>query len=142
MSFRTRIPVRGGVEDHARVVYYPRFFHFFHCAFEDFFNETGRSYRQVLDEDRVGWPAVRAEADFREPLRFGDVLEVDMWCERVGEKSATFAYRGRRAGVEAVACSARITVACIDMDTFQGRPIPPAYRDLFARYDEPPSEGS
>ena len=31
-----------------------------------------RAYRDLLDHDRVGFPAVRAECDFKAPLRFGD----------------------------------------------------------------------
>ena len=57
MTFRTSIKVRFSDEDHARIVYYPRFFHFFHVAFEDFFESEGVPYRACLDEG-VGWPAV------------------------------------------------------------------------------------
>src|SRR5690606_1601196 len=75
MAFTTRARVRFGDEDHAQIVYYPRFFHFFHCAFEDFFDQQGFPYRACLAVDRVGWPAVHAEADFERPVRFGDELE-------------------------------------------------------------------
>ncbi len=46
MAFHTRIKVRFGDEDHAGIVYFPRFLHFFHCAFEDFFDEQGHPYRR------------------------------------------------------------------------------------------------
>lgn len=135
MAFESRIKVRFGDEDHARIVYYPRFFHFFHCAFEDFFDEQGFPYRACLDEDRVGWPAVHAEADFESPVRFGETLTVRLVVSRVGEKSATFEYEavlegGRRA------CRGTVTVACISMDTFRGTPIPPKYRALFEAHLE------
>lgn len=138
MAFRTRIPIRFGDEDHAGIVYFPRFFHFFHCAFEDFFNEQGHSYQKVLDEDGAGWPAVHIETDFKRPLRFGDVLEVEVTVERLGDKSATFRYRGLKAGAEAEGevATARITVACIDMKTFRAQPIPEIYRELFERHLE------
>ena len=138
MAFRTRIPIRFGDEDHAGIVYYPRFFDFFHCAFEDFFNAVGRPYKRVLDEDRVGWPTVRVECDFARPLRFGDLFEVDVWVERMGTKSATFVFRGRKEGEEETAATARVTVACIDMDTFRARPIPDDYRALFEAHLAPP----
>jgi 4-hydroxybenzoyl-CoA thioesterase len=134
MTFRTRITVRFGDEDHAGVVYFPRFFHFFHCAFEDFFNAHAMPYQQVLDEDGTGWPAVRTECDFAKPLKFGDVLEIEVWVERLGTKSATFAYRGTRLADGEEVARARITVACIDMQSFRGKPIPTRYRELFAKY--------
>ncbi len=135
MAFVTRIPIRFGDEDHAQIVYFPRFFHFFHCAFEDFFNEQGYRYRDCLEVDRVGWPAVHAEADFEKPVRFGDVLEVEVRVTRIGTKSATFEYRGARDGVPA--CQGRIVVACMSMDTYEGCPIPAKYRALFERHLEP-----
>jgi 4-hydroxybenzoyl-CoA thioesterase len=133
-AFRTHIQVRFSDEDHARIVYFPRFFHFFHVAFEDFFAAHGVPYRDVLDVDRCGWPAVRAEADFDRTLRFGDILEVDLWVERLGTSSAIFLYRGRRPGEPEDICRGRITVVCVDMDTFQSRPIPDKYRQLFSGY--------
>lgn len=136
MAFTSRIRVRFGDEDHAQIVYYPRFFHFFHCAFEDFFDEQGFSYRECLDVDRVGWPAVHAEADFQKPVRFGDLLEIEVRVTRIGDKSATFAYTARGAEA-AVMCRGVITVACISMDTYRGQPIPDKYRSLFEKHLEP-----
>ncbi len=136
MSFRATIPIRFGDEDHAGIVYFPRFLHFFHCAFEDFFAASGVPYKVVLDEDGFGWPAVHIDVDFSSPLRFGDLFDVDMWAEKIGTKSAVFAYRGRCEGREVA--RARITVACIDMNTFQAVPISPKYRELFETVREPP----
>ncbi len=132
MAFTTRLRVRFGDEDHAQIVYYPRFFHFFHCAFEDFFDEQGFPYRDCLDVDRVGWPAVHAEADFERPVRFGDDLSLEVRVTRVGDKSATFEYAGR-VGEQPV-CKGRIVVACISMDTYEARSIPDKYRELFERH--------
>ena len=128
-AFVTTMPVRFGHEDHARIVYFPRFLHFFHCAFEDFFGAHGRTYREVLDDDKLGWPAVHVDVDFHSPLRFGDTFEIFVWVERVGKKSATFRYLGRTESRDVA--SASITVACVDMDAFRGKAIPPFYREIF-----------
>lgn len=135
MAFVTRLRVRFGDEDHAQIVYYPRFFHFFHCAFEDFFDEQGFRYRDCLEVDRVGWPAVHAEADYEKPVRFGDELEIEVSVARIGEKSATFRYVARRGGE--TCCRATIVVACIAMETYAARPIPDKYRALFEKHLAP-----
>src|SRR5690606_22594671 len=132
----SRIRVRFGDEDHAQIVYYPRFFHYFHCAFEDFFDEQGFPYRACLDADRVGWPAVHAEADFEKPARFGETLIVRVAITRLTEKSARFSVHARREDCGAAVCRGEITVACVDMETFRGQPIPPKYRELFERHLE------
>lgn len=138
MAFVSRLRVRFGDEDHAQIVYYPRFFHFFHCAFEDFFDEQGYPYRECLDVDRVGWPAVHAECDFERPVRFGETLAIEVSVTRVGDKSATFHYLARREGGETV-CRGTIVIACIGMDTYASRPIPDKYRALFERHLAPAS---
>ncbi len=136
MAFHTTLRVRFGDEDHARIVYYPRFFHFFHCAFEDFFDRQGAPYRECLDEG-VGWPAVHAEADFQRPLRFGDDLAITVTIDRLGTKSATFRYVGTRAGDDAPAVVGVVTVACLDMASYTAMPIPAKYRALFEPHVEP-----
>jgi 4-hydroxybenzoyl-CoA thioesterase len=132
MAFTSEIKIRFGDEDHARIVYYPRFFDFFHRVFEDFFESEGKPYRHVLTVDKLGWPAVHASADFKAPLRFGDVLAVELTVEKVGEKSVSFLYRGLRDGVPAV--EGRTTVVCVSMDDFKGRAIPDDYRAMFEKH--------
>lgn len=130
MSFTYERPVRFADEDHAQIVYYPRFFHFFHEAFEEMFAAHGIPYRQCLDE-HVGWPAVHAEADYKRPVRFGDRLVIVVSAARVGETSATFEYVGTRAGDDEPAVTGKIVVACLDMKTMRSQPIPARYRTLF-----------
>jgi 4-hydroxybenzoyl-CoA thioesterase len=134
MAFETRVRVRFGDEDHAQIVYYPRFFHFFHCAFEDFFDEQGYSYRACLDVDRIGWPAVHAEADYERTVRFGETLVMEVRISRIGTKSATFEFVAHRDGERV--CTGRVVVACIGMDDYAARPIPDKYRALFEKHLE------
>lgn len=135
MAFTTTIRVRFGDEDHAQIVYYPRFFHFFHCAFEDFFDRQGFPYRECL-ESGVGWPAVHAEADYRHPVRFGDDLVFEVVLTRMGRSSANFRYVGTISGHAQPAVIGRVTVACIDMKTMRAQEIPERYRALFASHLE------
>ena len=136
MAYRAAIKIRFGDEDHAGIVYFPRFFDFFHQAFEDMFEAHGVPYRTCLDVDRVGWPAVHAQADFTSPLRFGDVLLIDVSVEKVGTSSATFQYVGTREADGAKIVQGRTVVACIDLRTFRSQPIPEKYRAMFRAIGE------
>lgn len=133
-TYRTQLKVRFGDEDHAQVVYFPRFFDFFHRALEDFFGDNGLSYRTLIDKHRVGFPAVHAEADFQQPLRFGDVLDIEVWVERIGEKSVTFAFVGTRLGDGAPIARCRLVSACIDMETFRAQAVPEVCRAFLSRF--------
>ena len=136
--FTADVKVRFGDIDHAGIVYYPRFFHYLHIAFEEFFDrEFGRTYPEVLDDEHVGFPVVHTEADYRAPARYGDVLRIELTCTRIGARSVTLRYRARRSvdGVECV--EAKVTTACVDLRTFASQDVPPRYREMFSRFLEP-----
>jgi 4-hydroxybenzoyl-CoA thioesterase len=136
--FTADVKVRFGDIDHAGIVYYPRFFHYLHVAFEELFDrEFGRSYPEVLDDEHVGFPVVRTEADYRAPARYGDVLRIEVTCARIGGRSVTLRYRARRAADGVVCMEAQVTTACVDLRSFGSQDVPPRYRDLFARFLEP-----
>jgi 4-hydroxybenzoyl-CoA thioesterase len=135
--FRHRMPVRFADVDHAGIVYYPVFFHYFHVAFEELFiaRMGARSYVELLDRDRVGFPAVSSSCDFKAPLRFGDTVEIELAIERIGEKSITFRYRvwkaaeGDRAG-ETLAAEGRTVCAVVDLSAFRAIAIPDRLRPM------------
>ncbi len=139
--FTSSVRVRFDDVDHAGVVYYPRFLHFFHVVFEDFWRAEGRPLESMIANDGVGLPAVRTEVDHARPLRLGDVLDVALWVPEVGKGSATFAYRGTVAvaGTPKVVASAKVVVACIDMKTFRPAPLPEAYAVLLAAHATGPT---
>lgn len=133
MAFEVTVPVRFGDVDHAGIVYYPQFFIYFHEAFEDFFNQSDYPYATMLDRDRIGWPTVRIEADYKAPLRYGDLLGIRLTLKRLGGRSVTIAYHGHRVSDGTQAVTALITTACVDLDTFASRDIPDTLRALIGR---------
>jgi len=128
--FTFTTPVRFADVDHAGIVYYPRFFHLFHLAFEELFRQRmgARAYVNLLDERKVGFPAVRAEADYRSPLRFGDTADIEVSVARLGTKSITFRYRVWRAaepGSERIlAAEGQVVSAVTDLTRFVAVAIP------------------
>lgn len=136
--FVHRMPVRFADVDHAGIVYYPVFFHYFHVAFEAFFRDRmgARSYVKLLDERHVGFPAVRTECSYTAPLKFGDTIDIAMNVSRLGSKSATFVYRVYRAAddkyKEAMQCAQGSTIcAVVDLERFRAIAIPDDLRVLF-----------
>lgn len=138
MPFTFTTPVRFSDVDHAGIVYYPRFFHLFHLAFEELFRERigPRAYLDVLDRRRVGFPAVRAEADYRSPLRFGDTVDVEVTVPRLGKKSITFRYRVWRAAEadrpRVLAAEGQVVCAVTDLRQFVAVDVPEDIRALLA----------
>ena len=134
MAYRTQIRVRFGDVDHAGIVYYPQFFIYFHEAFEDFFDDAGHRYDQLLDRRRIGFPTVHIQTDYTEPLRYGDALDVELTVPRVGAHSAEFRYLGFRHADGKKSVDAHITCACVNLDTFSAVEVPDDLRSLFTRF--------
>jgi YbgC/YbaW family acyl-CoA thioester hydrolase len=124
--------VRFGDVDRAGIAYYPRILHWCHVAFEDWFErEIGIPYRVLIEDRKVGFPAVKVETEFASPMRFGDDIAFEVSVERVGGASVVFAYAARNRTTGKDAARARVTCACVDMTTFRPIPVPGDLRRRF-----------
>ncbi len=137
MSYTTEVKVRFGDIDHAGIAYYPTLYHYFHVAFEDFFEEfVGAPYPEILDQERIGFPTVKVETQFLLPIRYGDTLTITMTVPRVGRSSVEILFTAARRGSERPCILSRQTVVAVDMGTFRPVPLPPRLRERFARCSE------
>ena len=134
MPFRAHLKVRFGDIDHAGIVYYPRFLHYFHVALEEFFTEVvGVEYHTVINEQRFGLPSVHLEIDFRSPLRFGDEIDVEVLGLKLGTTSVTWRYAvWKQDG--SLAAEATIVTVGMDMDSYAKRELPPWLREKLAAF--------
>ena len=85
------IDVRFGDCDPAGVVYFPRFFDWFHQAMESWFDQAlGLPYAEVLQ--RHGFPAVHTEADFIKPSTMGEQIRILLRIGKIGASSFRLDY--------------------------------------------------
>ena len=132
MAFTFELPVRYASIDYARIVYYPQFLHFCHVTMEAMFADVvGVTYPEALQKDKVGYPAVKSEADFLEPVAYGETLRMSLWVERIGTSSVVFVYQGRRSSDGEIAFRVRNTQVAVDMDAWGSTPIPAHHRAAF-----------
>jgi 4-hydroxybenzoyl-CoA thioesterase len=142
MSFTFATPVRFSDIDHAGIMYFPKFFHLFHLAFEELWRARmgPRAYVELLDRDRIGFPAVHAACDFKAPLRFGDTAEIELTVARLGGKSITFHYRVHRAGAERTLCAdGQVVCAVVDLARFVAVAAPDRVIAILEDLVEPPA---
>ena len=135
-SFTTMQKVRFGHVDPAGIAYFPRIYNYIHEAFEELWEEhMGVRYYAMLTDQKVGFPLVHSEVDFRSPLRFGDRPLVRITCFKLGRSSMGLRYiytLGDRVCVDA-----RMTTAYVDLDNLRAKPIPDAFRAKFEAILEP-----
>jgi len=132
MAFRSLLKIRFGDIDHAGIVYYPRFLHYFHVALEEFFGqELGVDYPILIDEHRIGLPTVHLEVDFSRPLRYGDQIEVEVRVLKTGKSAIVFGYRVFKTGETEPWIEGHNVTVCLDMNTFKKKDIPEWLRSRF-----------
>lgn len=137
MEFVQRMPIRFADVDAAGIVYYPRFFHYYHQVFEDFFGMAhGTPYPEWIRTRRLGFPTRHVESDFERPLRYGDDLQIALTVPRVGNTSIDFRFEARLGGSRAA--SAVIGKVCVDLDELHPTRVPDDLRGVVARYGAAP----
>jgi 4-hydroxybenzoyl-CoA thioesterase len=136
MSYFAEFDVRFGDIDQAHVVYYPRFFHYFHQAFEQWFGaELGVTYPELVIDHGLGLPSVKVETDFRRPLRYGDRFRIGIKLEDIGKKSITLQYSLFRNDEDVPAATARIKTVVIDGE-FKSIAIPQWLRERLEAFQK------
>lgn len=90
--FRHTVRARFGACDPVGIVYFPRYFDWFHQAMEAWFDDAlGHPYHTLLAHH--GLPAVHTEADYKQPVRFGETITVELRVGRLGRSSIRLDYR-------------------------------------------------
>ena len=116
---RIRRRVEFSETDMAGIVHYSNFFRYMEAAEHEFFRTLGFSVVTRQVDPPVGWPRVRAECDYQQPLRFEDEFEVHMLVSEKKSKSLSYQFRIRKLNAHPPVEVARgsLTVVCV---THQG----------------------
>lgn len=89
--------------DAAGIVFYPRFFEYFHDAYALCLEEGGASLARGIREGEWAAPLRRVTADYFKPLRFGDPIEVAIVGVKVHGTDVNVGYRATLDGQGAAA---------------------------------------
>lgn len=116
--------------DAAGIVFFARFFEWFHDAYAAFLAERGVRFERVIADRDWGLPLVHAEADYREPLGYAKPFRVDVDGVTLGDTSITVSYTVRDG--ERVHATGKTIHVCIDRKTFRPRTLPDDLRGALA----------
>jgi len=126
-EFRTPRTVEFYETDMAGIMHFSNFFRFMESAEHAFYRSLGFS----VDESKslgLGWPRVKAECEYRHPLRFEDTVEIRVKVGRLGTRSITLEFHFSKTGDgrEIEVATGSITAVCVERDPNTGdfRPVP------------------
>ncbi len=110
--------------DLAGIVYYPVYWDLAHRFFELSWEKIcGINYPKILQDLKLGFPAVKNECEFLAPLKYGDTVNCKIWVSDVGNKSCTWEYEFTNQNMKKV-WLAKVVTVCVNMDTFESINIP------------------
>jgi len=132
VAFVTRISVAFGETDPAGLVYYPNILHYCHVAMERFFAECCNvAYSSLIQDQRIGFPTVKVEAEFAVPIVYGDNIDVEMRILKLGRSSIRVSYSISRSTDQVVCARIEQVQVAMDLITRHSRPIPNGLRERF-----------
>lgn len=122
--FRHPRPVRLQDCDAAGIVFFARFFEYFHDALMAGLEAGGYSVPRLLREGKLLVPIREAQAEYLAPLCFGDRVVVEVVRTAAGESAAWIGYRigGESGRVHAVG---RTLHLCLERETLARVAWPP-----------------
>jgi acyl-CoA thioester hydrolase len=100
--------------DMAGIMHYSNFFRFMETAEHAFYRELGHSVVMKNVDPPLGWPRVHAECDYFKPLRFEDLVEVQMLVKEKKSKALTYVFRFFKLnGAREEVARGSLTVICV-----------------------------
>ncbi|MBU1002152.1 MAG: acyl-CoA thioesterase [Proteobacteria bacterium] len=121
--------VSYGETDAMQVLYYAEYLHLFERSRSQFIRERGMSYNTV-EERGIFLPVREAQARYRRPARYDDLLQVRVGISDWGRASVTFSYEVYDESRETLLTTGMTQHACTSTE---GRPVkvPDWLRELF-----------
>lgn len=110
-TIRTSRRVEFRDTDAAGIVHFSVFFTYMEEAEHELWRQIGLSVKHKFDDGVLTWPRVSAHCDYVSPIRFEDIVDIDVQVERLGAKSIVFAFALSHAG-RAVATGKLTAVCC------------------------------
>ena len=128
-TYQTKIKLHD--TDAAGILFFSHQFEIVHDAYEALLEYIGFGFAELIRNKDYFLPIVHAESDYKMPLFVGDLIEIQVIVEKVGETSFTFGYKLLDTKQELVG-TARTVHVTIDKKTRQKIPLP---KDMRAKID-------
>lgn len=114
-EFRATRRVEFSDTDMAGIMHYSNFFRFMETAEHGFYRSLGFSVVMPETDPRLGWPRVHAECDYKRPLRFEDLVEIQLLVKERRTKSISYVFRFWKLNEEPKVEVARglLTIVCV-----------------------------
>ena len=112
--------------DLAGITHFSNFYRWMESAEHDFLRVRGVE----LHQEGIGWPRVNAGADFKKPIKFGDLIRVTVSIAELRTRSVRYAFEFRVNESDEIYATGEMVSVCVDLATMKAIEIPPRIRGL------------
>jgi len=126
----SRVRVRYAETDKMGVVYHANYFVWFEVGRTDLLRHHGWTYRD-MEAEGLSLPVIEAHAEYKQPARYDDELEVRVVGSLISPARVQFAYQISRVSDNQLLVTGHTVHAAVDRE---GRPsrLPDRVKGLFA----------
>lgn len=128
--FSTPRKIRFQDIDAAGIIFFAKVFDLFHDAYSDCLQAGGVPLFEVLAKGVWIAPIVHAEADYRQPLRFGDEITVEITSAQLKERSMVIEYALRHSS-GLVYVTGKTAHVFVEKASMRPCPVPDEVRAVF-----------
>lgn len=130
----TPIEVRYQETDQMGVVYHANYLVWFEIGRTKYIEDLGLNYAK-MEEHNVVSPVTEAELSFKQPIRYGEKVQVETWLEQYDGIRTVYAYQiVGEAGNVAVSGTTKHVI--VKKDSFRPQSLRRAFPDWHAKYIE------
>lgn len=108
--FKTQRRVEFRDTDTAGIVHFSNFFAYMEQAEHALLRSIGLGVICEVDGQNISWPRVNAECNYRNAIKFEEMIDVEVEVTKIGTKSLTYGFRFFRE--ETPVADGSITVVC------------------------------
>jgi YbgC/YbaW family acyl-CoA thioester hydrolase len=128
--FVVRRRVEFAETDMAGMMHFSNFLRFMEQAEQDYVRSRGLSPLWESADGSYGFPRVSAQCDYLKPVKFAEILDIEVRLEQVGSKSITYGFEFR-SGDQLVAKGKMSSVCCrvLPGGKVESIAIPQEYRE-------------
>jgi acyl-CoA thioester hydrolase len=132
-DFRFGLRVRYAEVDFQGIVYFAHYATYFDVAIHEFFRSLPYDYTAIRSTTGTDFNIVRCVVEFKRPLRFDEVFEVEVKLGRIGRTSLTFTPAIRVAGEAEPRATGEVVWVHADQATMRAAPLPAELLELLDR---------
>ena len=134
-TYTTTRQVEFAETDMAGIMHFANFYRWMENVEHEFFRSMGLSIHTKLDGQHIGWPRLESTCKFKRPLKFEEIVIIDLSIEEITQKTVTYKFEFKKEldGETLRVAQGQMTTVCATVEPSTGKlaaiPIPDIIRN-------------